>query len=323
MTACSLEVVKIRNFALLIATLPLVCSSQTSSSAPSCLSVGQLSGWDILNHTLSIKSDAGDYSDLRYNESTIFTDGETSLTPLELNIDDRVCIEASAQSIASRVLVTRRSRIDRRNREDLIAWDRDNIFGVIQSLEVSNSRLVLRTASGSDVLIDVASPVASWTIPEKAFDPAGAIPADWKQLSVGEDIYVRGTRIPETETIRARVIISGGFRSFVGSVESMQPLEEQLTLRDFRLGHLNPVHFIFTTIYVVGRISEPPSPHLYSGTVADLKEGDSVMILARQDPHTGAAEAFLLITGFSRSGIVRPAPGQSPDWIFKAVGFGH
>ena len=62
--------------------------------------------------------------------------------------------------------------------------------------------------------------------------------------------------------------------------------------------------------------------HLYLATVGDLNEGDSVLILGRENGQTGNIDAFLLITGFSPGGVLQPGPGQSADWIFQAIGFG-
>ena len=52
-----------------------------------------------------------------------------------------------------------------------------------------------------------------------------------------------------------------------------------------------------------------------------MRAGDSVLILGRNDPRQGTFDGWLLVTGFSSSGVVTPAPGQSPEWIFEAAGF--
>jgi len=123
--------------------------------------------------------------------------------------------------------------------------------------------------------------------------------------------------------MRARLIVSGGFRSFDGSIESMEPLTRLLHLRDFRSGRDRSVHFDFMPIYVAGKNVEADTRErrLYPATVGDLKEGDSVLILGRENEQTGDIDAFLLIAGFS-PGSVQPGPGQSADWIFQAIGFG-
>lgn len=125
--------------------------------------------------------------------------------------------------------------------------------------------------------------------------------------------------------MRARMIVSGGFRSLAGSVESMDPLTKLLVLRDFQSGRSRRIHFDFMPIYVAGKTDAPDSRdrRLYPATIGDLKTGDSVLILGRDNKQTGGADAFLLITGFSPGGVVQPGPGQSAEWIFKAVGFGE
>lgn len=308
--------------------LPLVsCAFQTDGPpAARCLAAGQISGGNTLEHTLSLKSDSGDYFDLHYDDSTVFTDGKTALKLEDLNLDDRICVEAfrdHSGALASRLLVTRRSEIDARDRQDLLEWERDSVFGTVKSVDVDSHRIALRNADGSDVLIDAGGPVAFWTLPTDALDARDAVAGDWQKLTVGDEIYVRGARASGTGAIQARLIVSGGFRTVAGSIESMDPLAETLELRDFRSGRIRSVHFNFEPLYVVGRADGSATRQLYSATVGDLKQGDSVLVLARQDGTSGSIDAFTLITGFSRDRILRPAPGESSDWIFKAVGFGE
>ena len=308
-----------------VLVVPLFAHAWQAQPTSPCLAVGQLSGWSPSNHTLGLKSDSGHYSDLRYDDSTLFTNGSSKLSLGDVNIDDRVCVEAyrdHSEAVASRVRFVSRSQIDVRDRDDLLEWERDSIFGNVKSLDINNGRIALQTADGTDVQIDAAGPLAFWTLPKQALDPADAVPGDWKKLTVGSEIYVRGDRAPESGTLHARLIVADGFRTFVGSMESMDPLTEQLRLRDFRSGHSRPVHFDFATIYIVGRAGATADRRLLWADVGDLKRGDSVLVLARQDGQTGKIDGLMLITGFSRDGIVRPAPGQSSDWILKAAGFG-
>jgi hypothetical protein len=125
--------------------------------------------------------------------------------------------------------------------------------------------------------------------------------------------------------MQARLIVSGGFRSFTGSVESMEPLTGLVQLRDFGSGRGRPVHFDFMSIYVMGEDATAGARdrHLYPATIGDLKEGDCVLIPGRENDQTGDTEALLLITGFTRGGFLEPRLGQSPDWIFHAIGFGR
>jgi hypothetical protein len=310
----------------MFATIVLPVASYPQTGAPAaahCLAAGQMSGRDILKDTLSVKSDSGDYSDLHYDDSTVFTDGQATLSAEALNLDDRLCVEAFRKGnelVASRVLVTRRSQIDLRDRQDLLEWDRDSAFGVVKSVDVDAHSIMLQTAGGSDVLVDVGA-AGEWILPPHAVDPTDAIAGDWTKLAAGDEIYVRGETASEGG-VRARLVISGGFRTFIGSIESMQPLTEELRLRDFRSGRSRSMHFDFMPIYIAGAAKGSVDRRLYSGTVGDLKVGDSVLMLARQGARPGEIDALLLITGFSLQKIGGAEDNQKSDWIFKAVGFG-
>jgi hypothetical protein len=203
-----------------------------------------------------------------------------------------------------------------------VHWQQESVFGTVASLDTDNRRIELRTPGGSDVSIDIAEPIAFWVLPAQADDPAEAVTGNWRKAGIGDDLYVRGERQPGTAAIRARLIVAGGFRTFVGTVDAMDPLTETVQLRDFRSGRVRSIRFDFMPIYVAARGATPDHHHLYGATVGDLKEGDSVLILADQDVQTSRIRAFVLITGFSREGILGPASGQSSDWIFKAVGIG-
>ena len=137
------------------------------------------------------------------------------------------------------------------------------LFGTVKALDPANHRITVRVSASSDVSVDAAGSVAFWILPTAADDPADAVRGGWESLATGDAIYVRGERVTGMRTMRARLIVSGGFRSFSGSVESMEPLTSLLRLRDFRSGRSRPVHFDFMPIYVVGKNSgarRPGSP---------------------------------------------------------------
>src|SRR5262249_55619472 len=123
--------------------LPLLANAWQSTAPPAvtCKSAGQVFGWDLMGRTLTIKSDSGHYSDFRYDDSTVFTNGDTTPRPdnlgiLEgLNIDDRLCVEAfreDNQEIASRVRITFRAEIDTRDRQELMRWQAESLFGTVK-----------------------------------------------------------------------------------------------------------------------------------------------------------------------------------------------
>ena len=320
---------------LCLLAAPLFAQAWQSTNPPvaACQAAGQVAGWDIVAYTLSLKSDSGYYSDFHYDRSTTFRTADATFQPDELglleglSIDDRVCVEAfraDNKQIASRVRVTYRSEIDARDKRELVRWQSEALFGTVKALDPANHRITVRVSASTDVSVDAAGSAAFWILPTSANGPSDSVSGGWESLALGDTIYVRGERVAGMPTMRARLIVSGGFRTVAGSIESMEPLKELLLLRDFRSGRDRPVHFDFLPIYVVGKNKAPGARdrRLYSATIGDLNEGDSVLILARENHQTGDIEAFLLITGFSPGGVLQPGPGQSVDWIFQAIGFG-
>jgi hypothetical protein len=189
------------------------------------------------------------------------------------------------RQIASRVWVTYRAEIDTRDNRELVRWQSEALFGAVKALDPANHRITVRVSPSTDVSVDAAGSVAIWILPTAANDPSHAVSGGWESLAIGDAIYVRGEHATGMPTMRARMVVSGGFRSFAGSVESMDPLTELPVVRDFRSGRDRPVHFDFLPIYLAGK-NEASGAHdrrLYLATIGDWNEGDSVLILGREN----------------------------------------
>jgi hypothetical protein len=317
----------------LVASSGLAQAWQTApATAPTCQAAGQVFGWDLMDRSLTLKSDSGQYSDFRYDDSTTFTNNGAILWPdalgiLEaLNIDDRLCVEAfrgDNRTMASRVRVTFRAEIDARDKRDLVRWQADSLFGTVKSLDLPTHRIIVSVPTSSDVSVDATGSVALWIQPLAADDPADAVRGSLEKLSEGDAIYVRGDRVPGMRTMRARMIVSGGFRRFAGSVESEDVVADTIQLRDFRSGRSRTVHVSFEQFYATGKNTVPHGQdrRLYPLIFTDIREGDSVVVFGRENSQ-GGVDGALLVTGFSAGGVLQPGPGQSADWIFQAVGFG-
>src|ERR1700686_5640149 len=147
---------------LCVLAMPLFAQAWQTATPPvaTCQAAGQGAGWDILEHTISLKSDSGHYSDFRYDGSTVFTNGDAILRPNQLgmlealNIDDRLCVEAfraGSNQTADRVRVTLRGQIDARDRRELIRWQSEGLFGTVKALDQANHRITVRASASSDV----------------------------------------------------------------------------------------------------------------------------------------------------------------------------
>src|SRR5215467_5088449 len=142
---------------LSLVALPLLADAwQSTDALAPCQTAGQVSGWDPLGHTVTLKSDSGHYSDFHYDGSTTFTNGEAIFRPDDLglleglNIDDRLCVETfrgEGPAVASRIRVTSRTETDARDKQDLIRWQAASLSGTVTSLNPTNHRITVK-ASG-------------------------------------------------------------------------------------------------------------------------------------------------------------------------------
>src|ERR1022692_2861443 len=68
---------------LCLLAMPLFAQAWQTTTPPvaACQVAGQVAGWDIPEHTLSLRSDSGHYSDFRYDGSTGFTNRDRRLYP--------------------------------------------------------------------------------------------------------------------------------------------------------------------------------------------------------------------------------------------------
>jgi len=224
---------------LCLLAMPLFAQAWQSTTPPvaACQAAGQVAGWDIEEQTVSLKSDSGNYSDFHYDRSTTFRTADATFQLDELgllerlNIDDRVCVEAfraDNKQIASRVRITYRAGIDARDKRELVRWQSESLFGVVKALDPANHRITVRVSASTDVSVDGAGSVGFWILPATANNPSDVVSGSWDSVVLGEAIYVRGKRVTGMPTMRARMVVSGGFRSLTGSIESMDPLTRKL-----------------------------------------------------------------------------------------------
>jgi hypothetical protein len=151
-----------------------------------------------------------------------------------------------------------------------------------------------------------------------------AVAGSLDRVSSGDTIYVRGRKGGARYTFVASLIILGGFRSFAATIEPTGPLDDLLHVRLVLSGKSRTVHIAPGEFYAIGRGERAAAGHsrrLYQMSVADLQQGDTVLILGI-DQGDGSLRACALIAGFSPFGVLPPDPSQQMRWIFDNVALG-
>ena len=207
----------------------ILISSTALVHAQDCRVAGQLFYADVVNHAIKIKTDSGDLVSFNYDNATSFLGndvGAKRVLPEQLNNGDRLCVRMGESVV---VTVTPRAKIDADQKKELVAWQADSLYGVVSELDTKVRVITLAVSIGdknTSYSVDVSSNAAYWFLPRNATHLTDAIPASLDRVATGDTLYVRGTKDGANRKLVAGFILSGGFRIFAATIETMETLDE-------------------------------------------------------------------------------------------------
>jgi hypothetical protein len=295
--------------------------------AQNCRIVGQIFFADVVDRTITVRTDSDDLVNFSYDNATSFLRRHSNanrIPPEELNNGDRLCVGTSDPVV---VTVTPRTEINAEQKKELAAWQADSLYGVVSDLNRKAGWITLVVTHGNkntSYSVNVSPNAAYWFFPSDAVSLSDAVGGSWDRISSGDTLYVRGTKGAAGQSFVANLIVSGGVRSFAATIEPTDPLDDLLDVRLVLSGKMRTVHIAFGEFYAIGRAggaSPSKARRLYRMSVADLQQGDTVLILGI-DPGDGSLHACALIAGFSPFGVLPPDPSQQMRWIFDNVALG-
>jgi hypothetical protein len=298
--------------------------------AQHCRIAGQVFFTDAVDHTISVKTDAGDLVNFSYDDTTSFLiagSGSQQNThadrvpPEELNNGDRVCVGTSEPLV---VTVTPRREIEAQQRKEVADWQADSLYGVVSGVDQKVRRITLAVSEGNKTTnysVDVGPNAAYWIIPRDTLQLSDAVTGSLNRVAVGDALYLRGTKSDASREFVANLLVTGGFRSFAATIESMETLNEQMHVRLVFSGNRKTVHIGLGELYAIGQkggAAASEARSLYRIDAADLRPGDTVLILGVDEGHD-SLRACALIAGFSPLGIFPPDPSKQMRWVFDNV----
>jgi len=283
----------------------------------SCSKVGQLQVMDLASHVFMLKSDGGDLTNVRFENSTQFlqvpagkqaSPASLRLDPIQVNAGDRVCIPSSDdKEPIKQALVTRRTDIEAQQRDELVRWQAKSAFGVITALDPRTRNITLKLShptTSSQITIDASGPVTYQAFSAGRFRE---LPTLWNQLSVGNYLYVRGEKSGDAHVMAARLIVAGDFRTFTGTIESMDALGERIRVRAMLSGDTRTVDADPAVLYVTS-----PAGPMRRIDFGDIQPGDPVLVLAQRNGQAGDVQAVAVIRSFSSFGFGDREDGRLP-----------
>jgi hypothetical protein len=306
--------------------------------AQHCQIAGQVFFADAVDHTITLKTDSGDLVNFGYDSATSFLaagsgshrDADADrvppeqLSPEQLNNGDRLCVGTSEPRV---VTVTPRTQIDAEQKKELTAWQADSLYGVVSGLD-RNARLITLAVSAGDKTssysVGVSPNTAYWVFPRNMTGLSDAVTGSLDGVAPGDTLYIRGVKDGASQKFVASLIISGGFRSFAATIETMETLDERLHVRLVLSGNRRTVNISPGELYAIGQAGGAAAGQtrgLYRISAADLQPGDTVLILGI-DEGKDSLRACALIAGFSPFGVLPSDPSQQMRWIFDHLPLG-
>ena len=219
------------------------------------------------------------------------------------------------------VTVTPRREIDAEQRREIAAWQADSLYGVVSSLDRKARGITLVGIVGdkkTNYPVEVSPNAAYRFLPRNAVRLSDALPSSWEQIAPGDTLYVRGTKGGAGQKFVASLIVSGGFRSFAATIETIEPLDELLHVHLVQSGNRRTVHISPGELYAIGQAQGAAAGQarlLRRIDPSDLQPGNTVLILGIDDGQD-SLRACALIAGFSPFGVLPPDPSQQMRWLF-------
>jgi|ERR1700728_236856 len=203
----------------------------------------------IVETTVTITTDSGAAASVNVQPTTKIVrvePGQTDLksaVPLELKdlqIGDRVFVRWKASDTAQPVnaigiIVMKRADVDAKQQHEREDWQKRSVGGLVTSVDpAAKTVLVSVTAIGGKKSIAIN------TTPKTLFrryDPDSvkfddAKPSSLDQIKPGDQLRALGTRGADGTTVDAEAVVTGSFRNIAGTILSVDPASNTITVND-------------------------------------------------------------------------------------------
>jgi Domain of unknown function (DUF5666) len=226
---------------------PLPQAQQAAPQSAVEKQVGAIKSID--GNVVTITTDAGASATVSVQPTTKIVrvaPGQTDLktaVPVELKdlqVGDRVLVRWKASDTAKPVaaigvILMKRSDVDAKQQHDRDDWQKRSIGGLVSAVDGDSSTVSISvTATGGTKTIAIHTTpktVFRRYAPDSVkFDDAG--PSSLAQIKPGDQVRALGTRNADGTAMDAEEIVAGSFRNIAGTISSIDPASNSITVMD-------------------------------------------------------------------------------------------
>lgn len=280
--------------------------AEQSPAAPTVRAIGTVQS--IQGGAITLKTDAGAQVDATVQSSTRLLriqPGQKSLKdamPLklqDLQVGDRILVlgvkpEGSKAVLASSIIAIKRSDLALRQQQEEEEWVKNGVGGIVRTVDPETGAITLApNAAGKVVTVKTTKETIFRRYAPGSVRFQDAKASTFAGIKQGDQLRARGTLSADGTELSAAEIVSGTFENIAGTVLSVDPGSNRLTVMDLMTKH--PV-----------TVSVSPSSEL------------------RQLPESEASEIAMRVHGSQKprarsNGAAPPAAGPSLDQLVRQL----
>jgi hypothetical protein len=158
----------------------------------------------------------------------------------DLQVGDRILVLGKVSDdghsvVASSVIVMKRADVMSKHDQDRQEWQRRGVGGLVSAVDPAAGTIMISTqsfAGAKTVLIRVSKDtvVRRYAADSVKFDDAK--PSSLDGIRPGDQVRARGTRSSDGSELAADEVVSGAFRNIAGTVASVDPSTNTLSVAD-------------------------------------------------------------------------------------------
>lgn len=248
-----------KNCALLVLILFSIASvawgqaTQTSQGGDAGITpnrvIGEVKAIDVATKQLIVKTDAGALVTATLNDATQYmrvAPGETNLTNAtkitfaDVAEGDRVMamgkVSDDKKTVPTRaVIVMTKADIAKKHESERAEWRRRGILGVISAVNPTTHEITISSRSMAgmqSVIIPVTEKVEMRRYAPDSIKFGDAKTSTFAELQVGDQLRALGERAPDGTRFTAEKVVTGAFRTVVGTVSGVDAATGEIKITD-------------------------------------------------------------------------------------------
>jgi hypothetical protein len=154
----------------------------------------------------------------------------------EIQVSDRILVGGKLSDdkmslVASTVVVMKKSDLQARDQQVLQDWQKRGVDGIASAVDAGAGTITI-TSRGKSIVIHTSGATVFRRYPPDSVKFEDAKPSTLKEVHGGDQVRARGDRSADGNDLTAEEIVSGTFRNFAGTINSVDASSSTLSVHD-------------------------------------------------------------------------------------------